>query len=329
MKKIYCWLLCWAICLLAAACSGPTASSENGDGPVVLPTAVLEEKQTVTVADTCEFYVEYGTITDDVVPPAADSFYSHYKAESGKVYVDICLAYKNLDTKYEYNGFSMIEEDGRSDFTYSNITSIAPLATEYVHYLFQVPEQVEHDQASLTAVLRIEGKEYRFDIRGGDGKAEVLPAPNASGKTKGEVQTGEVISLEGVCEFYVEHAVVTDDVMPPAADGVYSHYKAENGKVYVDLCLAYKNLKSKGVDADSVLSGKLIYQGKYEYNGFSMIEEDGRSDFTYSNITSIAPLATEYLHYLFQVPEQVESEGGSLEIRFTVNGNTYFYQISR
>ena len=183
MKKIYCWLLCWAICLLAAACSGPTASSENGDGPVVLPTAVLEEKQMVAVADTCEFYVEHAMITDDVVPPAADSFYSHYEAEAGKVYVDFCLAYKNL--------------------------------------------------------------------------------------------------------------------------------------------------KSKGVDADGVLSAKLIYQGKYEYSGFSMIEEDGRSDFTYYNITSISPLATEYVHYLFQVPEQVKTEGGSLEIHFTVGGNTYLYRADR
>ncbi len=58
-----------------------------------------------------------------------------------------------------------------------------------------------------------------------------------------------------------------------------------------------------------------------------MIEEDRRSDFTYSNITSISPLCTEYVHYLFEVPEEVETSTDPVEISFTVDGNTYTYKV--
>ena len=95
----------------------------------------------------------------------------------------------------------------------------------------------------------------------------------------------------------------------------------------MDFCVAYKNWKAKDVGADDVMSAVLTYAGKYEYNGFSMIEEDNRGDFTYSNITSIAPLATEYLHYLFEVPEEVEKSGDSIEIEFMIGGNTYSYKV--
>ena len=58
-----------------------------------------------------------------------------------------------------------------------------------------------------------------------------------------------------------------------------------------------------------------------------MIEENSRGDFTYSNITSIAPLATEYVHYLFAVPAEVDTSSESVEITFTIGGNTYTYTV--
>lgn len=52
-----------------------------------------------------------------------------------------------------------------------------------------------------------------------------------------------------------------------------------------------------------------------------------RSDFTYSNITNISPLATEYLHYLFEVPAEVETSGEVVIVEFTVGGNTYSHTV--
>ena len=75
------------------------------------------------------------------------------------------------------------------------------------------------------------------------------------------------------------------------------------------------------------MSAMLTYAGKYEYTGFSMIEESNRGDFTYSNITSIAPLTTEYLHYLCEVPAEAETSSEAIEIEFVIGGNTYSYKV--
>lgn len=58
-----------------------------------------------------------------------------------------------------------------------------------------------------------------------------------------------------------------------------------------------------------------------------MIEEESRSDFTYSNIASIATLSTEYVHFLFAVPEEVGTSSESVEITFTIEGNDYTYKV--
>lgn len=137
----------------------------------------------------------------------------------------------------------------------------------------------------------------------------------------------ETVTVADICEFYVDYTDITDDVVPPNPGNWYSHYEADDGKLYVDFCVSFKNCKTKSVGADDVMSAVLTYGGKYEYSGFSMIEEDSRGDFTYSGITSIAPLTTEYLHYLFEIPAEVGNGSEAIEIEFVIGGNTYTYKV--
>jgi len=321
-----------------------SAEPEGGDDEEEEPTAfdapVLAEKETVTVADKCEFFVDYTDMTDDVMPLQPGSWYTHYEAENGKMYIDVCVGFKNLSSKdkmadevmnatlvyggkYQYSGFSMIEEENRSDFTYSNITAIAPLATEYLHYLFEVPSELESGEGSLFVMLTVEGSTHKVILREGT-EGEVASAnENAVLRADGMLKAGEVIAIPKACEFFVDYTNITDDVMPPQPADWYTHYEAEAGKLYIDLCVGYRSLTAKERMADELLNAVLIFAGKYEYTGFTMIEESSRGDFTYSNITSVAPLANEYIHYLFEVPEEVGLSDGSLEIRLTVDGNTY------
>ncbi len=313
----------------------PAAAGKN------LPELIPGES--VTIEDECEFYVDFFQIDSRIDPPKPGSWYSYYEAERGKVYVDICVAYKNLDThdaaadevmsgklvyggKYEYDGFSIIEEGNRDDFTYSNITSIAPLTTGYVHYLFAVPEEVRESEAALWAELNIGGEKYLLTLRSGDENYSV--ASSAELRTdEGEVAGGELISVPGKCEFFVDACAITERVDPPSPGDWYSYYEAEDGMVYVDLCIGYTNLKKAAVEADDVMTGKLRYAEKYEYDGFSIIEENNRSDFTYTNITDISPLCTEYIHYLFAVPEAVENDDAPIVIDFSIGGSKFSYTV--
>ena len=140
------------------------------------------------------------------------------------------------------------------------------------------------------------------------------------------IAVGETATTDQA-EFSIDYVTITNDVVPPQPGSWYSHYEADAGKAYVDVCFAYKNTSGSNVKADDVISAKLKYAGKYDYKGFSMIEEDSRGDFTYSSITSIAPLNTEYIHYLFEVPEEVETSSESIEVTFMVDGNTYTYTV--
>lgn len=111
----------------------------------------------------------------------------------------------------------------------------------------------------------------------------------------------------------------------PRPAAYYVHYEAEAGKAYVDFCISYKNTSGANVGAADVFTAELLYAGKYHYTGSSIIETDSRGNFTYSLITAIAPLTTEYLHYLFEVPEEIMHSSEPMEITFTVDGNRYTY----
>lgn len=132
------------------------------------------------------------------------------------------------------------------------------------------------------------------------------------------------IVVENTAEFYLDYTEITKRVLPPkSGDGWYSYYDADEGTVYVNVCVAYKNLDTYSIGADEVIGGQLIYDGKYNYRGFSMIEKDNRSNFTYTNITSIAPLQTDYIHYLFKIPEEAQANDKSIEIVLNIAGSDY------
>ena len=170
------------------------------------------------------------------------------------------------------------------------------------------------------------------DLAGYDDEDKENSSPNFTPdppQTNGNssLQIG-VITTTSNGEFAVDFSNIAKKITPPTPDSYYSYYEADNGKVYVDLCIQYKNTAATAVDADEVVTkGKLIYQGKYEYSGFTILEEDNRGDFTYTNISEISPLCTEYLHYLFEVPAEVETNEQSIEIQFEIDGTTYTYKV--
>ena len=294
--------------------------------------------------DEAEFTIESIELTRKVEPPKKSGYYRYYEADSGKIYVDMIVEYKNLSSssieadevitsaklkyqdKYEYTGFSSIEEDNRSDFTYTNITSIDPLTTEYLHYLFAIPEEAETSGGKIDIIFTIGESEYL--VTGRDGNVSKEETSTSKKEKNKEIALNDVQTVSGVGEFKIISADITKKVEPPKKSGYYSYYAADDGKVYVDICIQYKNLSNDNIVADEIINGAtLYYNEKYEYTGFTIIEEDNRSDFTYANITNVAPLTTEYLHYLVSVPEEVSSSSSSIKLSFGIGNSTYIYNL--
>ena len=118
----------------------------------------------------------------DVMPDNPPSYYSHYTAGSGQVYIYINATVKNLQKQdvecdeiysvtadynngYTYNGFN-ITDDSDGDFTYANITSISPLHTLGVHCLRECPAEVETSNNPLSLSINLKnGTQYKYTVR--------------------------------------------------------------------------------------------------------------------------------------------------------------------
>lgn len=338
-KKILSVLLSVLICFCLIGCNNNNSDGQsiNGDNGGSKSTAggkinFNDEKNLSTVT----LQVVEVNLTDDVSPKAASGYYYHYTADSGEIYLDVVMKVKNTSKSAisisdffdgnaivngnKYSGFAIVEEDNRSDF--SSYGSIDPLSTEYVHILVSVPgSTTANDKISVEII--VDGNTYTLDASSAITKTKTIIEETTKVIANKEKQT-----VEKVAEFYIEKSSIAKRINPPKAKGYYSYYEAKGDKVYVDVIFSYKNLSTVDVDCDELFGGvKLIYAGDYEYSGFAIVEEDNRSDFTYASITSISPLTTEYVHYLFELPSSLKDDSGSLVLHFRIGDNLYKYTV--
>lgn len=134
----------------------------------------------VITTDTKEVTIKKSEFSYDVMPDNPDSYYSHYAAEAGKVYIVLSVDVKNngkadvmcdeligvkadYNDGYAYSGFAVVDEGG--DLGYANITSVAPLSTQAMKYLIECPEEVESSTAPLFLTITVDGTQYKYTIR--------------------------------------------------------------------------------------------------------------------------------------------------------------------
>lgn len=310
-----------------AAEGQPTIQPEESTAPV------LAEGETITIDGMCEFRMNYVTIAEH-----PESF---FEAEKGKAYVDFCITYTNLGDyiitasqimegkliysgQYEYDGInSTVDVEEGRPWDYAHTIKMQPSDTRQVHYLFSVPKEVQDSGRMVELNMRIRENDYRVIVREGD-KGAVTDSENSniSRKTSGTVADGEVVATDN-SEFYVEYSEFTKKVMPPAPNTGYNYYAADEGKVYIDMCIAYKNTSSKKIRADKAVSVKLE-QAEAQT---TVAEQLNRSMFDYANLVNIIPLGTEYIHYIFQVPEEIATNDDPVTISFKIDGNRYTYSV--
>jgi len=300
---------------------------------------LIEIGKNVIIPDVCEITIEYMKISKDVKPENPGSVYVQYSAGGGKVYTDMCVAYKNLDTsaipaydtmkckliyadKYEYSGFSMIEIEDRKNFESSKNVAISPLTTEYVHYLFEVPDEIRTSSEIIDIYITI--AEKNFKVEADPKKIDVTSIETRTGENATEIKSKEVIFSDN-CEFNINYATATNDVLPTSPGEYYSHYEAEPGKLIVDLSLSYKNTSTSKIRVDEIGKSTLVFAERYEYAGFVVAETSDGTEFTDADVTSILPLETGTIHHMFMVPEEIKTTNDPVFICFAIDGKEYKY----
>lgn len=120
-----------------------------------------------------------------------------------------------------------------------------------------------------------------------------------------QVVIGSTYVIPDLCEFAVSYAELKKEVRPPNPSSFHTYYPEKDGMTYLDVAVRVKNLRTTARHADEFGSATAIVGDGYEYDGFSTIEESDGGDFTYTSITSIDPLETAVLHFLFSIPNEV------------------------
>jgi len=165
--------------------SGTENTEENTGAPAspqsaeVIPDITLG--QTIA-ANGFEFTLNRVELSYDVEPDNPPSYYTHYAASQGQVYIYVNATVKNTGKHslecdniysviadynhgYTYRGFH-IASDSDGDFTYANITNVEPLQTLGVHCLIDCPQEVEASENPLVLTIQMkDGTKYKYTVR--------------------------------------------------------------------------------------------------------------------------------------------------------------------
>lgn len=187
-------------------------------------------------------------------------------------------------------------------------------ANANVDELQQRIDELEAENAELREQLA------EYDAAGSVSADIAAPENSAQPDAQPDAQSAEIgtaYTITDLCEFTVVYADLKKEVLPPNPDSYYTYYSEKDGMTYLDVAVSVKNLRTTARTADEFGTAKAVCGAGYEYTGFSIIEENGGGNFTYTNITNIAPLETAVLHYLISIPNELADDASvpiSLEL---------------
>lgn len=147
-------------------------------------------------------------------------------------------------------------------------------------------------------------------------------------KEKCIVSVGSTLNLDGM-DITIQTAELTYRVDPDIKDGFYSYYPADSGEVYLHVKMLVKNTAPQQLDADDIVDATAVYNNDYEYTGFTAVQDENLG-FTYSNITSIDPLASKVIDVLISCPQEVADNTSaplSVTLKFNNQQDIYFITI--
>lgn len=320
MKKLAVFLLCFSFAILPfTACS-----SENQGTQEEKQETVLEVDQMVTVADVAEVTYKKSMVAKRIDPPNPSSFYTYYEAEDGFVFFDMVMDIKNLAAEsvdaediisgsvaadsgsYEIDRCWMESENG-GDFAVS--ASLDALEQGRMHIVAKVKE----GDKDFKALLKIGEQELTVNYNAETTVFEKKP-----------IALNEAIAAEDFGEITVLSAQYLSDIVPSNPGYFYSHYQVDDAsKIYIDVKVSVKNLGTSKKDVDNFFGISAIYDGKYNYNGFTVLEEADGSDF--NTFASLDPLETGTIHGIVEIP--TEAQAGPVEVKFYFDGEEYYYTM--
>lgn len=348
-KSIFLGVLVLMLIFVLTGCGKDNNDSEDkNDDSNKSSKLSLNIEEAKSINDTIEITIKSNKILNKITPSAATGYYTYYEAGEGKKFFDIIADVKNISSEpikigeickskliideKEYDISYMAEEnDGQRINAYASSKSIDPLTTETYHFAAKVNSDLVDKENTAKLVLTINNKDYTYVVN-------IVKSDNDISSDKStinlnykgtEILKDQLVSVKDTCEFTINSFDFTKKVLPTTPSGYYHYVDAKDGKVYLDIKVTVKNLKSSAVKQDTMLGNiTLVYNNNYEYSCSKVIEKDNGQDLnTYTNLYDIDPLATMNYHIISEVPEEVQNSSDPLFVKFAINGEDYVLNI--
>lgn len=309
--------------------SQPSQTNPATDTKPVAVTKPINIDAVTQISDVAEIKIVNVFTSDDVKPPRPSGYYTHYPASSGCTYLVVVMDVKNLGTNSvyadeiisvkmsvggkEYNASTVVETEEGAGLDKGSWTSIKALDVARVYQMYSIPSNTDLQNFSITI-------ENGQDIYSSDFS---LSSFESKLKTVG---IGEIITDNETISLTVDSIEFKNTLYPPRPSGYYHYYEAEHGKTYLIVKITATNLKGTKMKYDSIAGLSCVYNEKYNYSFFTVLEEDGGEDLTgTSSLYAISPLDKGVVYYMAEVPTQVAE--GPVEITFYIAGNYYRYSL--
>ena len=153
------------------------------------------------------------------------------------------------------------------------------------------------------------------------GEAEV----EALEKDAMPIKIGDVICTDDY-EFTLTNVEMSYEVLPSNTSSVYSSYPAASGKVYIDVEATVKNTMQRDIRIKELFTASLIYDGKYPYSGFTVVDDDNRFDWAGSYVAA-TPLETCLVHSLIECPVEVDNSGKPVVVYLELGDEIFEYTL--
>lgn len=347
LKRLLCMMLVLFSLVSFCACGetstntsqqGSQTINDNQTEPKETEPKEAEPKETVKsinvdlptqIGNVAEITIANVFSTSDVIPPKPSSFYTHYEASSGCVYFVVVMDVKNLGANSvsadeiisatlvigdaTYDAITVVETEDGASLDRGSSTYIDALEVVRIYQMYSIPNSADTDI-------------FKLSIKNGD---EIYTSDfslsHFESKVK-KVNIGDTITDEDTISLTIDSIAFKNSLYPPKASGYYHYYEAANGKTYLIVKMTVTNLKGTDMKYDSIAGVSCVYNEKYNYSFFAVLEEDGGQDLNgYPGQYAIAPLDKGVVYYLAEVPAQVAD--GPVEITFYIAGNYYSFSL--
>lgn len=161
-------------------------------------------------------------------------------------------------------------------------------------------------------------------INGASSQNDIVKGPK---KEITNVNFGESITTDDWVTSLINYRIAKK-IEPAKKTSYYTYYEAEEGNQFLAIDLEFKNLFTEKINTYNMIDMTLKYENKYTYTSPIKVVEESDGDYTgYDWYFDVEPLKAQKLHYLFELPDEVVNNDGSIDVYFTIGENEYKLNI--